>query len=270
MRGSGEGGASRPAGRGILLRCLVLLALTYLILPLAIVLPVSLTDQRSLSLPVAGLSLQHYARLAADPQWGHSAWQSLFIGVCATLLSCFFGIAGAIGCWLGGPAWSKPVRTLLLLPLVVPPIIFAVAAFRFYAQVDLLDSLAGVILAHTVGAIPFVLIAAEANLQQLDRNLVLASRSLGAGLVRTTWLVIAPNIKPGIISGAIFAFLHSWDEVVVTLFVSSRTVRTLSRAMWEAVAENLDPIVACVAILLLAVTLLLLAVEHRAKRQTAS
>src|ERR1700712_3752189 len=86
---------------GIILRCAVLLGLAYLILPLAIVLPVSLTDQRSLSLPGEGLSLQHYVRLLHDQAWLHSAWQSLAIGVCATVLSVFFGVWGAIGCWLG-------------------------------------------------------------------------------------------------------------------------------------------------------------------------
>jgi putative spermidine/putrescine transport system permease protein len=256
--------------REILMRCVVVLALAYLILPLAIVLPVSLTDQRSLSLPGEGLSLQHYVRLLHDQAWLHSAWQSLAIGVCATVLSCFFGVWGAIGCWLGVSKGWKFVRLLLLLPLVMPPIIFAVAAFRFYAQINLLDTVTGVILAHTVGAIPFVVIAVEANLQQLDRNLVLASRSLGAGLAWTAVHIITPNIKPGIISGAIFAFLHSWDEVIVTLFITSRSVRTLSRTMWEAVAENLDPIVACVAVLLLIVTIFLLALEHRAKQSTVA
>ncbi|HEX2884807.1 ABC transporter permease [Vineibacter terrae] len=250
----------------ILLRLAAVLALIYLIAPLLVVIPVSLTDQRMLSLPVNGLSLQHYRSVVHSSDWLSSAGQSLLIGLVATALAMTIGTLSAIGCWLLGQQRSALFRIVNLLPIVIPSIIFALGAYRFFVEVGLVDTLPGVILVHTVGAIPFVFVAISANLDYVDISLVRAARSLGAGLLRTAGLVILPNIKTGLVSAAIFAFLHSWDEVVVTLFVSSRAVHTLPRKMWEGLSENLDPAIACVAVALIAFTVVLLIIEQRASR----
>lgn len=250
----------------VILRGAVVAALTYLILPLLIILPVSLTDQRMLALPVNGLSLQHYAAVIQSEEWLSSTWQSLVIGIASTVLAVVIGVASAIGCKLVDSGRAGLVRILNLLPIVIPSIIYALGAYRFYVEVALLDTMAGVILAHAVGAIPFVFIAASASLEQLDLSLVRAAQSLGAGMIRTAIFVLVPNMKAGIVSGAIFAFLHSWDEIVVTLFISSRTVHTLPRKMWEGLNENLDPVIACVAVALLLFTLILLLIEQKVKR----
>ena len=245
----------------LLLRATVLVALAYLVLPLVAVVPLSLTDQRLLSLPVHELSFRHYQALFANRDWLDAAWQSLQIAVVSTTVAVSVGTASAIGCWLvGNPAFFRVVN---LLPIMVPYVIFALGAYRLFAAIGLLDTMAGVILVHIIGAIPFVFVSVSTNLEYVDRALVRAARSLGAGPLRTAASVILPNVKTGLISGAIFAFLHSWDEIVVTLFVSGRTITTLPRKMWDGLHDDLSPIIACVAVILIAITVSLLTIEQR-------
>jgi putative spermidine/putrescine transport system permease protein len=255
--------------QSVLLRVGAVLALIYLIAPLAVVVPVSLTDQRMLSLPVDGISFRHYETVLHSRDWLDSAGQSVLIGIASTVLAMTIGILSAIGCWMLGQGRSAIFRIVNLLPIVIPSIIFALGAYRFFVEIGLVDTLPGVVLVHTVGSIPFVFVAVSANLEYVDIALVRAARSLGAGLLRTTWEVILPNVKTGLVSAAIFAFLHSWDEVVVTLFVSSRAVHTLPRRMWEGLNENLDPAIACIAVALIALTLVLMLIEQRASRPDA-
>jgi len=248
----------------LLLRACAVLALIYLIAPLGVVIPVSFTDQRMLSLPVNGISWQHYETVFNSSAWLGSALQSLLIGIASTFLALALGVSSAIGCWLLGQGRVSFFRVVNLLPLVIPSIIYALGVYRVFVEIGLYDTLIGVIMVHAVGSVPFVFVAASTNLEYVDIALVRAARSLGAGLLRTACFVILPNIKTGLISAAIFAFLHSWDEVVVTLFVSSRAVHTLPRRMWEGLSENLDPAIACVAVALIVVTVILLSVEQRA------
>jgi putative spermidine/putrescine transport system permease protein len=252
-----------------LLGAAAILALAYLILPLAVVVPVSLTDQRMLSLPVDGLSLQHYETVFSSPVWLSSAGQSLLIGALSTALALAIGTWSAIGCWMLGERRSGFFRVVNLLPVVVPSIIYALGAYRLFVDIGLFDTVLGVVLVHAVGAIPFVFIAISTSLAFVDLSLMRAARSLGAGMLRAAVLVILPNIKTGLASAAIFAFLHSWDEVVVTLFVSSTAVHTLPRKMWEGLSENLDPTIACVAVVMVLLTLMLLLLQQRAKGPSA-
>lgn len=252
-----------------LLGTAAILALAYLILPLAVVVPVSLTDQRMLSLPVDGLSLQHYETVFSSPVWLSSAGQSLLIGALSTALALAIGTWSAIGCWMLGERRSGFFRVVNLLPVVVPSIIYALGAYRLFVDIGLFDTVLGVVLVHAVGAIPFVFIAISTSLAFVDLSLMRAARSLGAGMLRAAVLVILPNIKTGLASAAIFAFLHSWDEVVVTLFVSSTAVHTLPRKMWEGLSENLDPTIACVAVVMVLLTLVLLLLQQRAKGPSA-
>lgn len=246
-----------------------ILALAYLILPLAVVVPVSLTDQRMLSLPVDGLSLQHYETVFSSPVWLSSAGQSLLIGALSTALALAIGTWSAIGCWMLGERRSGFFRVVNLLPVVVPSIIYALGAYRLFVDIGLFDTVLGVVLVHAVGAVPFVFIVISTSLAFVDLSLMRAARSLGAGMLRAAVLVVLPNIKTGLASAAIFAFLHSWDEVVVTLFVSSTAVHTLPRKMWEGLSENLDPTIACVAVVMVLLTLVLLLLQQRAKGPSA-
>ena len=156
--------------------------LLFLLLPMAVVLPVSLTDRRYLSLPQDGLSLQHYANLLHSADWQSSIGQSLLVATLSMAGATVLGTLCAIGCWQAGTRWAKVVGALMLVPIVVPTIVYALGLYRFYARLGLLDTLTGVVLAHTVTGIPYVVVIVSAALAGLDARLVPAARSLGAGV----------------------------------------------------------------------------------------
>jgi len=239
----------------------------YLILPITIILPVSLTDQRFLSLPYEALSLQHYARLLNTPAWTGAIGQSAGIAAASTLLAVVLGTACAIGCWRLSRRSTELVRALMLLPIIIPSIAYAIGLYRYFARLGLLDSFTGVVIAHGVTGIPYVVITVSTALAAFDPRLESAARGMGASLSQTLRWVILPRIMPGIVSGAIFAFIHSWDELVVVLFIASRRVFTLPRKIWDGINENLDPAMAAVAVLLVGMTVLLLLLDLALRRQ---
>jgi putative spermidine/putrescine transport system permease protein len=242
----------------------------FLILPMTIVLPLSLTDQSYLSLPHAGLSLAHYARMFGSAEWLGSFAQSAVIGICSTAIAVSAGVLCTTGCWLLGSRFSTLVRVLMLLPLIVPSVVYALGIYRFFIKLDLLDSYLGVIIAHAVTAIPYVVITMTAALAGFDGALVKAARGLGANLFQTLYLVVFPNVYPGIISGAILAFMHSWDEIVIVLFIASREIFTLPRRIWDGINDQLDPVIAAVATTMIVLSLLLLVANALATRSRES
>jgi putative spermidine/putrescine transport system permease protein len=233
----------------------------YLLLPITIVIPVSLTDRRYLSLPEQGLSLQHYANLLGSEAWRGAIWQSCSIAIAATLLSVTAGTLCAIACWRISSRLTNFVRALMLLPLIIPSIVYAIGLYRYFGRLDLLDRFLGVVLAHGVTGIPYVVITVSTALASFDARLEQAARGMGASLSQTLRWVILPRIAPGILSGAIFAFIHSWDELVMVLFIASRQVFTLPRKIWDGINENLDPSMAAVAVLLILFTVVLLGLD---------
>ncbi len=254
-------------GAGHLAKALAWTTVLYLVLPITIVLPVSLTDQRFLSLPYETLSLRHYANIFASPAWLAAISQSFALAVASTLLAVVAGTLCAVGCWRLSRRASDLVRVLMLLPLIIPSIVYAVGLYRWFGRLDLLDRFLGVALAHAVTAIPYVVITVSAALAAFDARLEQAARGMGASLPQTLRWVILPRIAPGIASGAIFAFIHSWDELVMVLFITSRQVFTLPRKMWDGINENLDPTMAAVAMLLVAFTILLLWLDGALRRR---
>ncbi|MBM3600739.1 MAG: ABC transporter permease [Alphaproteobacteria bacterium] len=237
------------------------MVLSFLVLPLVVVFPVSLTDTRFLSLPQEGLSLRHWINLFTSEAWLRSIWQSVVIAVSSTAIAVVAGTLCAVGCWRITSKLSEAVRTLMLVPIIIPTIIYALGLYKFYVDLRLLGSYTGVIAAHAVTGVPYVVITVSASLANFDPRLEQAARNLGANLGQTIRMVILPNIMPGILSGAIFAFVHSWDELIVVLFIASRTIFTLPRMMWNGIQENLDPTIAVVAVALILMTLILLSAE---------
>ncbi|MFI4987267.1 MAG: ABC transporter permease, partial [Alphaproteobacteria bacterium] len=221
---------------------------TFLVLPLTVVVPVSLTDQRFLSLPRDHLSLQYYTRLFTSEAWLSSIGQSLVIATAATVLAVAAGTLCAVGCWRINTRASEIVRLLMLAPIIVPTIVYALGIYRMWISLKLFDTYLGVILAHGVTAIPYVVITVSTALANFDARLEQAARNLGASVNQTLRLVILPNIMPGVVSGAIFAFIHSWDELVIVLFIASRHVFTLPRRIWDGINDNIDPTMAAVAV----------------------
>ena len=232
--------------------------LLILIIPSLVAFPVSVTSETYLSLPWNGVSLQHYRNLFSSADWLSSFFQSAVIALVSSCLATTAGTLSAIGLWRISSRFGEAIRAFLLLPLMVPPIISAMAFYRWWVPLGLIDSYLGIILAHTILAIPMVLITVSAALANFDLRLEQASRSLGASVSTTVWRIILPVIKPGILAGAVFAFILSWDEIVVTLFISKFSVFTLPRRLWNGMRENTDPTVAAAAVVLICITLLAL------------
>lgn len=246
--------------------------LLFLILPITVVVPISLTDRRYLSLPQDGISFQHYAGLLHSAPWQTSIGQSLVVAALSSTLAVLAGTLCAIGCWRLGTRWSDAVRGLMLVPIVVPTIVYALGLYKTYAQLRLLDTVAGVVLAHAVTGMPYVVILASTALAGFDARLEQAARSLGAGTWQVIGRVILPNLRPAILSGALFAFVHSWDELVIVLFIAGRRVFTLPRRMWDGIQDKLDPALAAVAVLLVLVSAALLFLDlwlRRRREETA-
>jgi putative spermidine/putrescine transport system permease protein len=243
-------------------RCLMLglawSVLGFLVLPLLVIVPVSLTDRPYLSLPEHGLSLQHYRAFFTNQVWITSSVQSLIIAAISTAASVVLGALCAIGCWRLSNGLSSAVRLLCLAPLIVPTVVQGLAMYRFWSFAGLFDTYAGVVLAHTLTGIPFVVITVSASLASFDVRLEQAARSLGASALDTVRLVIMPSIAPGLISGAVFAFVHSFDELVIVLFITSRSIQTLPKRIWDGIQDRIDPTIASVAVILILITFVLL------------
>jgi putative spermidine/putrescine transport system permease protein len=251
-------------------RSIAYTAAIYLILPIAVVLPLSFTDQAFLSFPKEHWSAQNYTKVLNDSAWTSAIGQSFGIAMLSTILAVTLGTLCALGCWRISSKATEAIRALMLLPIVIPSVVYAVGLYRYFANLGMLDTVTGVVIAHGITGLPYVVITVMSALATFDARLESAARGLGASLTQTLRLVIIPRIMPGIISGAVFAFLHSWDELVIVLFVSSRRVFTLPRKMWDGINDNMDPAMAAIAILLIATTVVLLTVNLRFSRKKGS
>jgi putative spermidine/putrescine transport system permease protein len=246
------------------------LVICFLVLPITIVFPVSLTDKRYLSLPQDGISFAHYANLFTSAEWLGSIGQSLYIGAVATAISVSAGTLCAIGCWRLSSRAGETVRALMLLPIVVPTIVYALGIYRFWVDLRLLDTYTGVILVHAVTGIPYAVVTVSTALAGFDARLEQAARNLGASQLQALRRIVLPSIMPGVVSGAIFAFIHSWDELVIVLFIASRAVFTLPRRIWDGINDHLDPTMAAVATIMVALTAVLLVIDLRMRRKKES
>ena len=245
------------------------LAILFLTLPIAVVFPVSLTPNRYLSLPDGTLSMRHYGTLLADRTWILSIIDSLVVAVGSTLLSIVLGTMTALACWRISSRVSEAVRMVMLTPMIVPSIVHALGFYQVWAQWGLLDTYLGLILAHAMKGTPYVVISMSAALANVDLKLEQAARSLGATATQALGKVIIPAARPGVLAGAVFAFALSWDELVVTLFITSRNVYTLPRKIWDGIQDNINPAIAAVASLLIVITVAAMVVRILHERRQA-
>lgn len=252
-------------------RCMMLglawTVLAFLVVPMAIVVPVSFTDQYFLSLPKEGFSLQHYAAFFEKDIWLSATLDSLIVATISTICALFLGTLCAIGCWRLASNRAEMVRTFMLTPIIVPTIVQALAMYRFWIDLGIMDTYFGLILAHTLIAVPYVVVTVSSSLANFDVRLEQASRNLGGSTSQTIRWVIVPSIMPGILSGALFAFTISFDEIVVALFITSRNVYTLPKRIWDGIQDHLDPTIASIATMLIAITLALLLTELWARQR---
>lgn len=251
----GRGRRPRP-GRWLLAAGCVVIAV-WMVAPTLVAIPMSLTDKQSFTFPPSGWSTRWYGQFFTDPQWYESLLTSLKIAVLVAVVSTVLGTAAAFGLDRSRFAGKGLVNGLLLAPMIVPLVIVAVGVFAVYLRWQLAGTLTGFVLAHTTLAVPFVVVTVASSLRTFDRQLEGAAASLGAGPWPTFRHVTFPLILPGVLSGALFAFITSFDEVVVALFIQSPTLRTLPVQMFSSVTRNIDPTMAAASSMIMVVTTLL-------------
>ena len=203
-----------------------------------------------------------------NSQWMRAIRNSFFIGICATLLSTSLGTVAAIGLSRSEMPHRRLIMSILISPMIVPLVITAAGTSFFYSKVHLSQTYLGVIMAHAVLGTPFVIITVTATLVGFDKSLVRASNSLGAGPIETFFKIQMPLIVPGVISGGLFAFITSFDEVVAVLFLASPEQRTIPRQMWSGIREQISPTILAVATLLVLLSIVLLTVIELLRRRS--
>ncbi|WP_070886139.1 ABC transporter permease [Pseudomonas sp. D1-3] len=240
------------------LRLLCGLVLLFLVLPILVIVPLSFNSGTFLIYPMQGFSLRWYEDFFGSAGWMRALKNSMIIAPAATVLAMILGTLAAIGLTRSEFRGKALVMSLLISPMVVPVVIVGVASYLFFAPLGLANGYLSLIVVHAVLGVPFVIITVSATLQGFNYNLVRAAASLGASPITAFRRVTLPLIAPGVISGALFAFATSFDEVVVTLFLAGPEQVTLPRQMFSGIRENLSPTIAAAATLLIGFSILLL------------
>ena len=229
---------------------LALLVALFLLLPIAIVVPMSFSTAISFEFPPPGYSLGYYAKYFTSEEWLHPTLNSFVIAIGATALTMLLVVPAAFGYVRYRFRGKTFVNLLMMAPLIVPHVVSAVAYYGFLGRVGLTGTLLGVIVAHGVLAVPVAFLVITATLKGFDRNLERAAMSSGAGPLRTFFHVTLPVLRPGMLVGALFAFLSSFNEAVVVIFIGGREASTLPKKMYESIRLESDPVIAVVSTLL--------------------
>jgi putative spermidine/putrescine transport system permease protein len=243
------------------LKLVALVVGVYFVLPTLFVIPMSFSTATTFQFPPQGFSLKLYENFFTNPVWLDALRNSVVVALLASLLATVVGTAAALGLHNLQGRLARFARTLLMISIVTPAIVIAVAVYISFLQWQLVGTLAGYVLAHAAIGVPFVLVAVTSALSGFDPKLLRASASLGAPPVRTFLRVTMPLISRGIITGAVFAFVTSFDEVVIALFLRSPALQTLPVQMYNSVTVEIDPTIAAsssVVVTAVTVTCLLL------------
>jgi putative spermidine/putrescine transport system permease protein len=248
-------------------RILCGLVLVFLMLPILVIAPLSFNADSFLLYPMSGFSLKWYEEFFTSPAWRQAFMNSCIVSPFATLLAMALGTPAAVGLTRIDFPGKALLTSILISPMVVPVVIVGVATYLVFAPAGLSGSYLGLILVHAALGVPFVVTTVSATLQGFDFNLVRAASSLGAHPLTTFFKVTLPLVAPGVISGGLFAFGTSFDEVVVTLFLAGPEQSTLPRQMFAGIRENISPTIAAVATILTVLsTLMLITLEWLRRR----
>ncbi|MBP6345005.1 ABC transporter permease [Neisseriaceae bacterium CLB008] len=232
-------------------------AVAFLLGPLVAILPLGFTSSSFLTYPMPGWSMKWLQELFVADSWRRSIINSLIISGGTTLLATTLGTMAALGLRHKGIMLAAPIRTLFILPMVVPAVVLGVGMQLLFTRLGIANTYMGVIVAHTIVAIPLVLISVSGSLAGIDGRLELAAESLGAAPFTVFRTVTLPLAMPGVASGAVLAFATSLDEVVLTLFVAGPNQRTLARQMFSTIRENISPTIASAAFLFIVATIVI-------------
>ena len=247
----------------------------FLIAPIIVIIPLSFNSEdfftftpQMLRLEKEGFSLKHYIDFFTNSDWQTALKNSFRIAPVATLLSVTLGTIAAIGLSQPHIPFRKIIMAILISPMIVPLIISAAGMYFFYSRIGLQGHYFGIVLAHAALGIPFVIITVTATLVGFDKSLTRAAANLGAGPITTFFKIQMPLILPGVISGALFAFITSFDEVVVVLFVGSAGQKTLPWQMFTGLREQISPTILAVATILVFISILLLTTVEILRRRS--
>lgn len=236
--------------------------LFFLLLPTLIVIPMSLSETDYIEFPPQGLTLKWYSAYFGDADWMAATWFSLKIALATTATATVVGTMAALAIVRGNLPFRSFLQTLALGPMIVPHIILGVALYLAFSPLQLTGSLLGFLIAHTVLAVPYVIITVTASLHRFDPALELAALSCGANRWQAFFLIVLPNIVPGVAAAAVFAFLASFDEATVAFFISDVGGKSIGRKMFEDIDFNLTPVIAAASTILVATSLLLMGTVH--------
>jgi putative spermidine/putrescine transport system permease protein len=234
------------------------LVLLFLVAPILAIVPLSFNAEPYFSYPMPGLSLQWYQDFFGNPRWTGAFLLSLKLGITVTIAATALGTMAALGLARTHLPGRSVLLAVLLLPLIVPVIVVAVSDFMSFGYFGLIGTFAGLALAHTALAAPFVVIAVTSTLAGFDWTLQRAAQGLGAPPLTVFRKIILPLILPGVVTGALFAFVTSFDEVVVALFLSSAEQRTLPKQMFSGIREMISPTITAAATVQVALSICLL------------
>lgn len=244
------------------------LTVAFLLMPLVVVIPISFGESSLMTFPPTEYSLRWYRELLSDSRWISAALTSLQLGVTVALASTLLATTTAIGLFRYQGPGKAALQALVLSPLIVPVIVVGVALFYFFSLLHITGTMSALICAHTLLTFPYGVVVVNAALERFDTRLEQAAMSMGANPMRTLWRVTLPIIRPSILVAAVFAFLISFDEVVMALLLSSPETMTIPKQMWNGIRFELTPVIAAVSTVLLAFTSILVVVAEAVRRRS--
>ena len=247
------------------LRIIVGLVLLFLIFPILVTIPLSFNvepfftfTEGMLKLDPSAYSTKWYVEFFTDHKWNIALKNSFYFAIMSTILATILGTVAAVGLASDRMPFKSLITAILISPMIVPLVIIAAGMYFFYSVIDIAGTDFGIIVAHAMLGTPFVVITVTATLAGFDKSLIRASSSLGANPVRTFLDVTFPLIRPGVISGALFAFVTSFDEVVLIIFLADPDQRTIPRQMFSGLREQINPTILAAASLLILISVILL------------
>jgi putative spermidine/putrescine transport system permease protein len=248
----------KPSALAIILAAFVAI---FLLLPLIAVVPVSFTPARFLSMPNGNWSLRHYQTLIENPAWLAAILLSIRIAVMSAIISTALALAFSLGIWMFRPWFAGILFGFVLMPMVAPPVVSAITLYFFLTSLSKVNDIVaydtplGVAVAHAVMISPFAVVLITVALAQIDRRIDLAARGFGASIFQRVFKIILPNIRFGLLTAFFLAFVLSWEEIGVTLFITSVNAVTLPRMMWMGLRDNIDPAIAAISVVLIVIVI---------------
>ena len=244
------------------------LILLFLFAPTFAIIPLSFNAEPYFTFPMPGLSTQWYEKLVASEAWRDALGTSLIVATSTTIFATLLGTLAALGLTLTDFRMKAVVMGLLISPMMVPTIITGVGMFFLYAWLGVLYTIPGLVMAHTVLALPFVVLIVTATLANFNVNLMRAGASLGANPIAVFFKIVLPVILPGVLGGAVLAFVTSFDELIIALMVSGTDIETIPRQMWSGVREEISPVITAAATVLISFSILLMGTAEFLRRRT--